>query len=175
MVQNKQAFTLIELLVVVLIIGILAAVAVPQYRTAVLKSKLAAHIPNVQTIVKAAEVYYLANGAYPPDTTDPLDIGDINCTKFQKNNSGQILCNSAVYDLNSGPSHIASSGTERVSVRVYPVAYVQYLQHSPNRAGERYCLAYYGAANDSRGVAVCKSMGGMDPQTEGVNIWYRLP
>ena len=65
--KNKQAFTLIELLVVVLIIGILAAVAVPQYKLAVVKSRLATIRPLLATIKQAEETYYMANGAYTND------------------------------------------------------------------------------------------------------------
>ena len=61
---RNSAFTLIELLVVVLIIGILAAVAVPQYQKAVDKSRFASLMAITKAVADANEVYYLANGRY---------------------------------------------------------------------------------------------------------------
>ncbi len=71
---TAHGFTLIELLVVVLIIGILAAVAVPQYTKAVEKSRLTEVKTNINALRNAIEVYTLSNG-FPATDTDVLNAG----------------------------------------------------------------------------------------------------
>jgi len=71
--KNQQAFTLIELLVVVLIIGILAAVALPQYQKAVEKSRATQAITLIKSAYQAAKVYQLATGEWP-SSFDELGI-----------------------------------------------------------------------------------------------------
>ena len=70
----KQAFTLIELLVVVLIIGILSAIALPQYTKAVEKARSAEAVQNVSTLQRAVDIYLLENG-YPSSTQSFLGGG----------------------------------------------------------------------------------------------------
>ena len=71
--KNTQAFTLIELLVVVLIIGILAAVALPQYQKAVEKSRGAQALTLMNSMTQALHAHYMANGSYPT-SFEELDV-----------------------------------------------------------------------------------------------------
>lgn len=66
-------FTLIELLVVVLIIGILAAIAVPQYQKAVLKARASEALVQGKALLAAEQAYVLSNGAMTMDL-DALDV-----------------------------------------------------------------------------------------------------
>ncbi len=68
-----QAFTLIELLVVVLIVGILSAIALPQYQKAVARTRATEALINLQNLYNAEKVYFLANNMYTTDMTQ-LDI-----------------------------------------------------------------------------------------------------
>ena len=72
-IRNHKAFTLVEVLVVVLIIGILATIAVPQYQKAMRKSRMTEGFVNLKAIAQASDSYYLANGVRPLDFTE-LDI-----------------------------------------------------------------------------------------------------
>ena len=71
--MKNKAFTLIEVLIVVLIIAILAAIAVPQYKKAIYKSKFTSIIPIVENIAKAEDIYFISNGVYTKSLED-LDI-----------------------------------------------------------------------------------------------------
>ena len=74
--MNKKGFTLIELLVVVLIIGILAAIALPQYRKVVEKARMAEAVTVVKAIAQSQQGYYLIHDAYA-DCLD-LEVMDID-------------------------------------------------------------------------------------------------
>ena len=89
----KKAFTLIELLVVVLIIGILSAIALPQYQVAVKKSSLTKYMAVVRAMRDAEEAYYLANGSYTTDLM-ALDIGlpVSGCDYLHSVSSGYYQC-----------------------------------------------------------------------------------
>ena len=71
--MKSRAFTLIELLVVVLIIGILSAIALPQYQKAVEKSRASQALIVLKSIWAAQQAFYLSNGTYAK-SFEELDI-----------------------------------------------------------------------------------------------------
>ena len=94
-------FTLIELLVVVLIIGILAAIALPQYKKSVEKARMAEAVVIVHKIAEMHQLYYMINGTYlKANEMDKLDI-TVPGEKITTGDVGRILTDYFLYSPNA--------------------------------------------------------------------------
>ena len=71
----NKGFTLVELLVVVLIIGVLSAIALPQYTTAVERSRSAEALSLLAAISDSAQRYYFQHDAWPIDENETPQWG----------------------------------------------------------------------------------------------------
>ena len=114
--KNNKGFTLIELLVVVLIIGILAAIALPQYFKAVEKSRIAEANTVIGAINHAEQIFSMA--AETPTTFSTiyptLDVDKpLNCAWESGTNPSKLICPYFTYVL-SGASGGASATSARV-------------------------------------------------------------
>src|ERR1700757_325939 len=64
MIQNRKGFTLIELLIVVVIIGILAAIAIPKFANTKSKAYITAMKSDLRNLVTAEEAFFSDSSAY---------------------------------------------------------------------------------------------------------------
>ncbi len=154
-------FTLIELLVVVLIIGILAAVALPQYQKAVDKARFMKLLTPVDSISKAIDAYYLANGDFPTQW-DELGItlpGTVDST-------GKYL-----YNENSS----LGLSYQGVYVRDNAMPGLTLYRFSDYRT-DRFAgkIACYALTDDPRALALCKNLSGKTTPDEIVSYGNQL-
>lgn len=73
---RRRAFTLVEIMIVVLIIGVLLAVAVPQWSKARERGRRVTCLQNLKTIEDAKDIYALQNKKNTGETIDPADLFD---------------------------------------------------------------------------------------------------
>lgn len=87
--KGHKGFTLIELLIVVAIIAILAAIAIPNFLAAQVRSKVSRAKAEQQSLATALESYYIDNNVYPaPDQTDA--VGTQGSAADDSGTDGQI-------------------------------------------------------------------------------------
>ena len=155
--KNKQAFTLIELLVVVLIIGILAAVALPQYQAMVDKARYVELIEAGRAIKNAQEIYYLANGEYTKDLSVlDLSMPDTYWSTYTK-------------DLYVGEDARVVLYSRQSMYENAPRFFFMYDHITPTESllpGKSYCYAH-----NPRGEKTCKLFGTYSYTKSGLNVY----
>ena len=169
--KNKVGFTLLELLVVVVIISILAAIALPQYRKAVLRTQLHKGIPLVESLYQAQQSYILTHGNFA-DNIDDLEVSvpvDKSCKKTQKKDTSEYSCNWGIISI--------ADTVKNVQFRVPgELAYIHYIQDLKSgglqrKAGEVWCFAKSGKDTAQK---VCQEMGGQFGNSDSNWTRYKI-
>lgn len=169
--KNKQAFTLIELLVVVLIIGILAAVALPKYEQAVAKSRFVQLQTIGNAIATSQESYYLANGEYATsfDQLDILPNGQLS------NSNKNLTLGKVVCFFNGTEPHIMcfwrigttsnAINDAQIELSKVPTLSIRWGSGQP----VRYCRG-----DNSQQQKICQSVGGVFSHSVGNRNFYKI-
>ena len=131
--NKKNGFTLIELLTVVLILSILTAVALPQYRKSIQRAEAADALINLKTMFDAAKRYYSYHSSWPTTLTG-LDVEFLDATS-----TGEV--GEFKYSLGSG-----TNGKYASACRL-----------RDNAATDTFCLYAYYSLGGTRDVYTCKS------------------
>ncbi len=145
--KRLQGFTLIELLIVVAIIGILAAIAVPNFLNAQVRAKVARAESEIRSLKNALESFFIDNNQYPPMNSDRTLVN-----RQYRNIDGET----AMINV----AHIMIGTNQRTARRLYlttPVAYITSVPFDPFRGdGTEYG---YGYGSDGQSYYIMTSWG----------------
>ena len=159
--MNKKAFTLIELLVVVLIIGVLAAVALPQYQTAINKSRYAGLMPLAKSVKDAEEEVFMTKADYTAVLEDlAVMSGTIDEGHPNTATNGNVTL-SVVAGASEGQDYVKA-----VDNRNTDNTFIMYFAKSPVYAGEIHCEA---KTSNAKAQQLCKSYGPVGTITNGAD------
>ena len=129
--RNNKGFTLIELLIVVVIIGILAAIAIPKFSATREKAYFAAMKSDLKNLASQQEIYYSDNYSYSSSTGDLAFV----------NSDGVIVAISSVTSSGwaASATHAALGSTEGCAI-FYGTATAPTSPTTPSQPGEIACI-----------------------------------
>ena len=152
--MKRNAFTLIELLIVVAIIGILAAIAVPNFLSAQARAKVARTQSDLRTILNSTEMLRLDKNIYLIDGND--------CDGTEK------CCHDGDYFGKTADASnikmVAGQDTARFNGQIYrplttPISYLGSIPIDPFANGLFYSYEDYGCSNSTGGWALMSAAG----------------
>jgi type IV pilus assembly protein PilA len=139
MSRNRKGFTLIELLIVVVIIGILAAIAIPKFANTKEKAYIASMKSDLRNIATAQEGYFSDNQVYTDMTASNV-------------------AGSATADANTG--FVPSAG---VTISATADAGLGWQAEATHAATTKGCDIYIGTSPGSAGLATVEGEPRCDP------------
>ena len=160
----KKAFTLIELLVVVLIIGILSAIALPQYQKAVHKARFAEVLVRAKSYRDAINLYMLENPGAPSAEVKLADVYPDLVAGLTKQGSYYY---SKYTRLDMFERRTNGMGVFQMSYLDGDGSTILELGYDKNISGEEYFYCYY--EDDGIGKSLCTPLA-----AEGYDVSYGL-